>query len=321
MNIYEGTENYIFISYAHADSDIVLPILDKLDRAGFRIWYDSGIEAGSEWPAYIANHIKSCCIMIFFVSKASVNSKNCRREVNLADSQDKEILVAYLEDAELKHGLDLQLSTNQAIHRNKFFDDNTFIDALSRAKILEICKATTNKTSNTSNLSQKDHSAKRTTPANDPNEENPKTIYEYAEAYYNKKEYEKAFMYYHKAANKGVSSAQYKTGECYYLGKGVAKNYTKAVYWYQKAADLHNIEAIVRLANCYYYGKGINLDYDKAAYWFAIAAENGHPWAKTALSKIKELGLLTSPVHIPSMSEEDVLTAFMFPERGSSKDY
>ena len=44
MIAYEGNENYIFVSYAHKDSDRVIPIIEELDAAGFRIWYDSGIE-------------------------------------------------------------------------------------------------------------------------------------------------------------------------------------------------------------------------------------------------------------------------------------
>ena len=45
---YEGKEPYIFISYAHKDSDRVFPILEELDRRGYRVWYDDGIAPGSE---------------------------------------------------------------------------------------------------------------------------------------------------------------------------------------------------------------------------------------------------------------------------------
>ena len=45
--IYEGNEKYIFISYAHRDSDVVLNIAKAITEAGYRIWYDDGIAAGS----------------------------------------------------------------------------------------------------------------------------------------------------------------------------------------------------------------------------------------------------------------------------------
>ena len=140
MNIYEGTENYIFVSYAHADSDRVMPILEALDREGLRLWYDSGIEVGSEWPAYIAARVKGCYRMIYFVTENSVSSKNCRNEVNLALSKNKEIIVAYLEDAELQYGLDLQLSTNQAIYKSRCQSDTKFIESIVRAKMFQPCK-------------------------------------------------------------------------------------------------------------------------------------------------------------------------------------
>ena len=48
---YEGDKPYIFISYAHADDDAVLPIVSDMHRRGYNIWYDEGIEVGSEWQA------------------------------------------------------------------------------------------------------------------------------------------------------------------------------------------------------------------------------------------------------------------------------
>ena len=33
MKPYEGDEDYIFVSYAHKDSDFVLPIIDNLHEA------------------------------------------------------------------------------------------------------------------------------------------------------------------------------------------------------------------------------------------------------------------------------------------------
>ena len=62
ITAYEGTENYIFISYAHKDSDRVMPILEELRDEGYRIWYDDGIAPGSEWPENIAQHLDGAAI-------------------------------------------------------------------------------------------------------------------------------------------------------------------------------------------------------------------------------------------------------------------
>ena len=55
---YEGTLPYLFVSYAHANDAAVLEIISTLQARGFRVWYDEGIEAGSEWPESIASHLE-----------------------------------------------------------------------------------------------------------------------------------------------------------------------------------------------------------------------------------------------------------------------
>ena len=75
---------YIFISYAHRDSERVFQVLEELDKKGYRIWYDDGIAPGSEWPEYIAEHLNRCSVFMAFVSPESIDSSNCRREVTYA---------------------------------------------------------------------------------------------------------------------------------------------------------------------------------------------------------------------------------------------
>ncbi|MBQ2478969.1 MAG: toll/interleukin-1 receptor domain-containing protein, partial [Erysipelotrichales bacterium] len=65
---YEGSDNYIFISYAHKDSERVFPLLRKLTENGYRIWYDEGIDPGTEWPESIARHLESSSVCLSFIS-------------------------------------------------------------------------------------------------------------------------------------------------------------------------------------------------------------------------------------------------------------
>ncbi len=85
--IYEGNKPYIFISYAHANSPAVMQVLEDLCAHGYRIWYDDGIEAGSEWPEYIASHLMGADLMIAFLSNAYMRSDNCRKEMHFALSK------------------------------------------------------------------------------------------------------------------------------------------------------------------------------------------------------------------------------------------
>ncbi len=78
---YEGNKPYIFVSYAHKDSDFVQPIIAELFEKKYRIWYDEGIAPGSEWPKNIADRLNGCKGVIAFVSEASTHSINCENEV------------------------------------------------------------------------------------------------------------------------------------------------------------------------------------------------------------------------------------------------
>ncbi len=63
---YEGTQPYIFVSYAHKNDAAVLEIIGALQSRGFRVWYDEGIEAGSEWPESIASHLERAQLVLAF---------------------------------------------------------------------------------------------------------------------------------------------------------------------------------------------------------------------------------------------------------------
>ena len=140
MVAYKGKEKYIFVSYAHKDSERVLPILDAMQRAGFRVWYDTGIEAGTEWPAYIEESLEKSSVVIAFLSPHSVESVNCRNEINYALLKQKEMLVIYLEDTELRYGLGLQLNSLQSLFKFRHQTERSFIDELLKAQILQDCK-------------------------------------------------------------------------------------------------------------------------------------------------------------------------------------
>lgn len=140
MNIYEGNEEYIFISYAHRDGDTVLPIVRAMLDGGFRVWFDQGIQAGTEWPAFIEEHLNRCSRVVVFMSSATVESVNCRNEINYACMLKKEILVVYLEQTVLKYGLNLQLNSKQSLFRYRHKNESSFLGELLRAKILRPCR-------------------------------------------------------------------------------------------------------------------------------------------------------------------------------------
>ena len=86
---YKGDEPYIFISYAHKDSETVLPVINRLQKDGYRVWYDEGIVPGSNWDVYISEHLDGASNVLGFLSKSYVKSQNCRDELALTRAKGK----------------------------------------------------------------------------------------------------------------------------------------------------------------------------------------------------------------------------------------
>ena len=135
---------YVFISYAHLDSSVVIPCINAMKKFGINTWYDEGIQAGSEWPEYIAERVVECTKFVLFVSKANLNSQNCKRELNFAISRKKDILTIYIEDVQLSPGMEMQLGTYQAIYKNRYSDDLSFYNILCTEQYFDECKTSDN---------------------------------------------------------------------------------------------------------------------------------------------------------------------------------
>ena len=136
---YEGNEPYIFISYAHKDSKRVYPILEELNRRGYRVWYDDGIAPGSEWPENIAQHLSGCSLTLAFISPSSIASDNCRREVTFALSKRKPFLGILLEPTEMSLGMEMQLSAQQCIMKYSYTTEESFYNKVCSCPDLQPC--------------------------------------------------------------------------------------------------------------------------------------------------------------------------------------
>lgn len=141
---YIGEKSYIFVSYAHKDSEVVMRNVALLQQSGFRVWYDEGIDPGSEWPDTIAKYLERSSYFIGFISANSLASQNCTCELYTAFNERKRILVVYLEDVQLEGGLKMQLSSRQAIHWNKYESENAFFKKLLTAPGLNDCRESEN---------------------------------------------------------------------------------------------------------------------------------------------------------------------------------
>ncbi len=130
FSAYKGTEPFVFICYAHRDSDIVYEDMKLLKQRGVNIWYDEGIAAGSSWRAEIATAISGAHRFLFFISDASLESAHCMREVHFALDQEIEMVPIYLQNCKLPDELALVFGGVQAIFRDT---DTLYLEHLGEA--------------------------------------------------------------------------------------------------------------------------------------------------------------------------------------------
>lgn len=132
---YEGNEPYIFVSYAHANDADVQEIISDMHRRGYRIWYDEGIEVGSEWQECIASHLAGAHLMIAFISNAYMRSDNCRREMHYALSKRIKTICVFLESTEMSPGMEMQIGNIFALMKYSM-TESYFYDRLYSAPLL-----------------------------------------------------------------------------------------------------------------------------------------------------------------------------------------
>ena len=138
---YMGDDPYVFISYSHAETETALEIVERLQKEGFRVWYDEGIEPGSKWDEIIAAHVKNCGCFLALISGKYIDSENCKDELFFAKDKKKPSALIYLEDVELTDGLNMRQGRLQAIHMYKYKDHpERFYEKVYAAQGIDACK-------------------------------------------------------------------------------------------------------------------------------------------------------------------------------------
>ncbi len=112
-----GSAPYLFLSYAHADEEATQEVIALLDRAGIRVWYDTGLVGGSHWDSQLEDRILKAAGVVCLVTDRYVASRICQRELKFADVLGKPLLVLTDPDVRLGEGLHMILASLQYIDR------------------------------------------------------------------------------------------------------------------------------------------------------------------------------------------------------------
>ncbi|KAG0373882.1 hypothetical protein BGX24_011118 [Mortierella sp. AD032] len=106
-----------------------------------------------------------------------------------------------------------------------------------------------------------------------------------------RQDYRAAMDWCLKAAEQGVSEAQFRIGELYNSGCGVTQDRRRALEWYLKAAEQGHSEAMCGIGCLYRKGEGgVSQDFRKAAEWFVKAVVQESTFVKYCIGLLHHDG-------------------------------
>lgn len=121
---YDGNSPYIFISYAHKDSEIVFREIERFQNEGYNIWYDDELTPGNNWDEGIALALINSHLVVVFISENSIASENVKDEISFALNKKINVTPIYLENTQLPFDLDLRLGRKNAILKYALSDED-----------------------------------------------------------------------------------------------------------------------------------------------------------------------------------------------------
>jgi cellulose biosynthesis protein BcsQ len=122
---YQGKGKYGFVSYARADLDLVIPIIQDINYLDYRLWWDEAIPGGAEWDAYLREKIANSKFLLLFLSKRAAASKHIHDEIESARQNQKPIVALRLDNAELPLSIQNQIGRYQMLDVSAVsFDEN-----------------------------------------------------------------------------------------------------------------------------------------------------------------------------------------------------
>lgn len=98
---YNPQKPYIFISYSHANIDVMEKTVSELySRYGINIWYDVELFAGKNWDDVALPRLRSpkCKAVLFFASTDALTSENVEKELDKAKFHEKIIIPINFEE-------------------------------------------------------------------------------------------------------------------------------------------------------------------------------------------------------------------------------
>ncbi len=97
---FKGDGKFVYVCYSLEDSEVVFPILTKLDANRYRVRYDECNQEEVKVDALRKHNIKNCEVFLAFLSQKAMQSLYVVNQLEMAQSFEANIFLVYLDGQE-----------------------------------------------------------------------------------------------------------------------------------------------------------------------------------------------------------------------------
>lgn len=288
----------VFISYSTKDQKTSDMVCKYLEDRGLRCFISSrDIPKGVEWPSAIAAALKTSKLFLAIFSNNYNLSMQVNKELTIASKRHIPLLTFKTTEDDFEGTKDYFLSEVNFITAYPDAEKALkplYEDISSLLKKVSVPDAEQPEKKLSFSYQEDRERIVKDLLSQKPKE--PARRLDLANKLAQYKEWQTAFYWYKKAADKGIPEAVFHLAECFQKGLGTKVDCMRAVELYEQAFDLGVMKAANRLGHIYYHGgAGVSVDYAKSLDWFEKSNSEECPDTFEALAQYYSEGKACSP--------------------------
>ena len=137
---YEGSEDYIFVSFCRPDAAQAFSMIERLCADGYRVWFDPDADPAAADVELVAEKLNGASAVLALLSDDALNNFGIKRELNFALAKSKRLTAVYLSPSHPSLGMEMQLASASVIAKYEQESEEEFWRLLYDQKGFASCK-------------------------------------------------------------------------------------------------------------------------------------------------------------------------------------